>query len=260
MKKLIAYLVILVITLCTLSACNYVSYDEVYDKGYHAGYSAASDKHRSSPETAPTTSPSSSKADEILAKYGITEIRGSENTVSPTTSDQSTGSAEADAILEKYGVTQVRGSESTIPTSDGSEADKFIEKWTGGPTSYTPPVSGTILSGKEYYGSEITVKADGKSHYVVSLRNSSGIERMSFFVRAGHTVTVGVPSEYLYVYFASGNVWYGYGEGLMFGEDTVYSKDDDLLDFTNYTYEYTLYPVYNGNFSQTPCDESEFFK
>ena len=121
------------------------------------------------------------------------------------------------------------------------------------------PASGTILSGTEYYGSEITITADGSSSYVVSLKDYSGLEKVTFFVRAGDTVTVGVPEEYLYVYFASGTSWYGYGEGLMFGEETVYSKDDDILDFEGYTWEYTLYPVYDGNFTETPSDESEFF-
>ena len=221
MKKRIAFFIILVITLWALSACNDGSYDEGYADGYDAGYYAAAIRYRNEPSDS-----GSSKADEILAKYGISQIRGSEN---------------------------------TTPTSGGSIADDFIEKWNGGPSSYAPPASGTILSGTEYYGSQITVTADSSSHYVVSLKNSSGVERLSFFVKSGDTVTVGVPSEYLYVYFASGTVWYGYGEGLMFGKETVYSKDDDLLDFTNYTYEYTLYPVYNGNFSETPCDESEFF-
>lgn len=131
------------------------------------------------------------------------------------------------------------------------------------PKPINMPVSGTILSGKsgkEYYESEITVTANIGSSYVVSLKNENGVERISFFVRAGDTVTVAVPAEYLYVYFASGTSWYGYGKGLMFGDATVYSKDDDLLDFTQYTWEYTLQPVYNGNFTELPCDESEFFE
>ena len=79
---------------------------------------------------------------------------------------------------------------------------------------------------------------------------------MSFYVRAGDTVTVGVPCEYLYVYFASGDTWYGTSH--LFGEDTSYSMDDTICDFTEYTWEYTLYPVSSGNFSQTPIDEDEF--
>lgn len=121
------------------------------------------------------------------------------------------------------------------------------------------PSSGTILAGMEYYQSSITVTADRTSSYVVSLKTISGDLRLAFFVRAGETVTVGVPAEYLCVYFASGDIWYGYGKGLMFGEDTVYSKDDMAQDFVNYTWEYTLYPVYDGNFTEEPSNENEFF-
>lgn len=126
-----------------------------------------------------------------------------------------------------------------------------------GPVPQPEPASGTILSGTEHIkGSEITVTASGSSACVVKLKNSVGATRLSFYVRAGATVTIGVPAEYLYVYFASGNTWYG--EEHIFGEDTYYSKDDKLLDFTNYSWEYTLYPTYNGNFSETPIDAEEF--
>ena len=122
------------------------------------------------------------------------------------------------------------------------------------------PESGTILTGKEYnYCSKITVTASHGASYVVSLRTYSGEERLSFFVKSGETVTVGVPAEWLQVYFASGSDWYGYGKGLMFGDETCYSKDDELLDFYSYEWEYTLYPVYDGNFSETPIQENDFF-
>lgn len=127
------------------------------------------------------------------------------------------------------------------------------------PKQITKPASGTILSGKEYSGSEITVIADSTYDYVVSLKDSYGTEYVAFYVRAGDTVTIGVPANYLYAYFASGTNWYGYGRGLMFGEDTDYTKDDEMLDFTEYSYEYTLYPVNDGNFSESPSDEDEFF-
>ena len=127
------------------------------------------------------------------------------------------------------------------------------------PRKTTKPASGTILSGAEYDGSEITVTASSSYDYVVSIKNILGKEYVSFYVRAGDTVTIGVPAEYLYVYFASGKDWYGFGKGLMFGKNTVYSKDKEKLDFTDYTWEYTLYPISNGNFSETPSDESEFF-
>lgn len=124
-------------------------------------------------------------------------------------------------------------------------------------TPVSEPRSGAILSGREGYdGSELTITASGGEACVVKLKTASGVERMSFYVRAGDTVTVGVPAEYLYVYFASGDTWYGMT--YLFGERTSYSMDDDLRDFTEYTWEYTLYPVTNGNFSETPIDASDF--
>ena len=119
------------------------------------------------------------------------------------------------------------------------------------------PISGTILSGKEIYGeSELTIIASSSESYLIKLKTQSGITRLSFYVRAGDTVTVGVPDEELYVYFASGNVWYGMDH--LFGENTSYSMDDEVKDFWQYTYEYTLYPVTNGNFSETPIDPEDF--
>lgn len=119
------------------------------------------------------------------------------------------------------------------------------------------PRSGEILSGVEdYYGSAITISASGGESCVVKLKTPSGITRLSFYVRAGDTVTVGVPCEYLYVYFASGSTWYGTEH--LFGKRTSYSMDDELLDFSEGTWKYTLYPVSSGNFSETPIDADEF--
>ncbi len=119
------------------------------------------------------------------------------------------------------------------------------------------PANGAILSGYEDFdGSEITITAPYNSACVVKLKTSSGVERLSFYVKPGATVTVGVPAEYLYVYFATGKTWYGNEH--LFGNDTSYSKDDDLLDFARNTWSYTLHPVTDGNFSQTPIDENEF--
>lgn len=119
------------------------------------------------------------------------------------------------------------------------------------------PASGVILTGHRYDNqSEITVTADSQNSYVVKLKRVDGSDILSFYVQAGDTVTVPVPSKQMYVYFASGTTWYG--KDYLFGEDTFYSKDDELLDFSQYTFSYTLYPVTNGNFSETPIDASEF--
>lgn len=121
----------------------------------------------------------------------------------------------------------------------------------------TEPISGAILTGFEYtQESEITISASKIESCVVKIKDKSGTTRLTFYVRAGETVTVGVPSENLYVYFASGKTWYGLAN--LFGEETSYSMNDDIQDFSKYTWEYTLYPVTNGNFTQTPIDADEF--
>ena len=132
---------------------------------------------------------------------------------------------------------------------DGYAALKPVER----------PASGTILAGKKGSDSEIKVTADTSEDYVVSLKDKRGTERVVFYVRAGTTVTIKVPAEELRVYFACGEEWYGYGMGLMFGDNTNYFKDDEMIDFAEYSIEYTLYPVEDGNFSETPSNEEEFF-
>lgn len=119
------------------------------------------------------------------------------------------------------------------------------------------PASGQIISGMEVEGeSQITVTSESNEACLVKLKTTGGATEMEFYVRAGDTVTVGVPYKLLYIYFASGSSWYGSEE--LFGENTDYSKDDTVCNFDEYTYTYTLYPVADGNFSQTPIDAEEF--
>ena len=171
-------------------------------------------------------------------------------------------------VTDTASQTEISDTSSRTATSDTSASDapsaavKEPKDEPEAPKAIAKPKSGTILSGKEATSagrSEITVTADSDASYVVSLRSSNGTERVTFFVRAGETVTVGVPAEILYAYFASGKQWYGYGRSLMFGKDTVYSKDDQPLNFYKYTWEFLLQETPNGNFSETPIIEDEFF-
>ena len=126
-----------------------------------------------------------------------------------------------------------------------------------GLTPVAEPRSGEILSGKKYTGnSEITIKASGSESCAVKLKTNSGAERLCFYVRAGDTVTVSVPKEYLYVYFASGSTWYG--EEHLFGERTSYQKTPGTKDFVNYTWEFTLYKVSDGNLTLDTIDKDDF--
>lgn len=154
--------------------------------------------------------------------------------------------------LVNLGVFEKRDNSSTdvtTKTSYSSDADVL--------SKVDEPKSGTILSGYEdSSGSKITVTAPGGYSCVVKLKTESGTERLSFYVRAGDTATVGIPAEHLYIFFASGKDWYGTTH--LFGESTSYSMDKEPCDFNNYTCEYTLQPAINGNFSQTIIDEEDF--
>ena len=115
------------------------------------------------------------------------------------------------------------------------------------------------MAGKASGKSEITVTASNDRDYVVVLKDTNGKEKLAFYIRAGETATMDVPAMYMDVYFASGTDWLGYKKGLMFGESTGYSKDDETMNFKEYTWEYTMTPVTNGNFSETPSTADEFF-
>lgn len=137
------------------------------------------------------------------------------------------------------------------------------EKSSSTPATEKEPINGAVLYGKRqpHTGAMITVNASDDQAVVVLLKSPGGVPKFAFYVRAGKTITISVPKNTLNAYFASGNSanWCGYGEGKMFGNSTVYSKDDHLLHLSQYTYTYTLYPVTDGNFEQTPIDEDDFF-
>lgn len=118
------------------------------------------------------------------------------------------------------------------------------------------PVSGTAFIGKDLpVHSELTITTSS-SHCYIKLKNKNFQDVYSFFVRANDSVAVPVPSGQYYVFFASGKEWYGIDS--LFGDGTSYSKDDEICDFENYTWEYTLTESVNGNFSETPISSDEF--
>ncbi len=119
------------------------------------------------------------------------------------------------------------------------------------------PQNGQVFIGSELYrNSELTIHGSDSYNCYVKLKSTIGNDVFSFFVRAGKSVTVSVPSDYYYVYFSYGKDWYG--TKYIFGPNTTYSKDDEICDFKNYTWEYTLYSSYDGNFTETPVSAEEF--
>lgn len=133
----------------------------------------------------------------------------------------------------------------------------IIQDSNPGLTPIEEPKSGTILSGQSFFDiHELTITAPNNESCVVKLKSKATEDCLSFYVRAGDTVTINVPDRYLYVYFASGTTWYG--EEHLFGNGTNYYMDDKIIDFVNYSWEYILRPVDDGNFDKTPIDSEDF--
>lgn len=119
------------------------------------------------------------------------------------------------------------------------------------------PASGTVFIGRELScESSLTINSKSDKSCYIKLKNAHAEDVYSFFVQAGDSIAVPVPVGQFYVYFSYGSNWYGTEH--VFGPETTYAKDDELLDFENYYWEYTLYPTANGNFTETPIDPNEF--
>ena len=124
------------------------------------------------------------------------------------------------------------------------------------PKPVPEPESGTILSGyAPADASEITVILEPTGSAVVMLKDISDRVLLSFYVRGGDTVTVGVPEEMMFVHFAGGTTWYG--EDLLFGEDTFYQQDETLTDFTQYSWTYDIDPMKKNDFSYDEPEEKD---
>lgn len=141
--------------------------------------------------------------------------------------------------------------------SDGTETEPRVCKICSTMEPLAIPENGQVFIGSDLYkSSELSIISSTERSCYIKLKGSSGIDVFSFFVRAGSSVTVPVPAGHYYVYFSYGDEWYGTEH--LFGPETTYAKDDELHDFKNYKWEYTLKPIYDGNFSETPIDEEEF--
>lgn len=119
------------------------------------------------------------------------------------------------------------------------------------------PASGQVFIGADLYcESYLTITCSSNESCYIKLKDEGKNDVFSFFVRSGDTVEVPVPAETLYAYFSYGKDWYG--PEYVFGPGTSYGMDDEPLDLYNYEYTYTLQPVTDGNFSETPIDADDF--
>ncbi len=104
--------------------------------------------------------------------------------------------------------------------------------------------------------SSICVHAPSTSNcFVIIKRSSTGKILDRFFVRAGETVDTYCPNGTLDIYFTFGDDWYG--PDYLFGEDTRCQVDREIEFSQTLYYEYTLYPVSDGNLTMPTVSMEE---
>ena len=187
----------------------------------------------------------------------IGAIAGGDGSGSDTGTDETTpsfddiytgeDSSEVDSTLEDYDAT----------ADDSTEAEPVEVDPDADLTEQPEPGNGEVLMGGDLETwSTITITAADDESCYVKLKDESENDVFAFYVQAGQTAEVGVPAGQLYIYFAQGETWYGTED--LFGSNTDYSKDPEILDCDNYTYTYTLHAVSGGNFSTEDIGEGEF--
>jgi hypothetical protein len=103
---------------------------------------------------------------------------------------------------------------------------------------------------------EINTEVGG--NYLIKLQNTTNTNKfITIFIHGGRTTNASIPlGEYILKY-AFGYKWYGYEH--LFGEETAYSKADDVFEFTqDMKWTVTLYAVVGGNLSTSDINPEEF--
>jgi len=105
------------------------------------------------------------------------------------------------------------------------------------------------------------VAAQGSHFFLKLVDVATRQPAMSVFVRSGETVEVEAPLGTFEVRYASGDTWFG--DELLFGSETAYSKADKLFTFEIVGsqvrgFTITLYKVAHGNLSTSRIRASEF--
>lgn len=121
------------------------------------------------------------------------------------------------------------------------------------------PETGATNKPNLYGDPPLQIKTNPGSHYWVKIVNAYNEreEVVSYFIRGGETLDVNLPMGSYVVKYAYGDTWYGREH--LFGENTGYSKADEVLEFyRNQGYVIELIQQLNGNLHTTAIDESQF--
>ena len=113
-----------------------------------------------------------------------------------------------------------------------------------------------VLDGSEWGDSRISVSASSNGSAYVKVLNPDGSTQATFFVRAGETGAIEVPSGTYVVHFAQGKTWYGPED--RFGSKTAYGKDDEVELPYGTEIQYSLTLTTFGNFSMDHLSEEDF--
>ena len=116
-------------------------------------------------------------------------------------------------------------------------------------TPQTMPANGKVFycSTTDRPSSFKVTNSGSSNYYMKFVKAGTNTTVITFFVRANSTVEIDMPAGNLELRYACGSTWYG--EKNLFGEKTAYAKDEEYYDFSNYTWEISLYT--SNNYGQT---------
>jgi len=101
----------------------------------------------------------------------------------------------------------------------------------------------------------------GSNYFIKLVNANTGVAEEFLFIRGGDRLEVQMPLGTYEMRYASGDVWYG--EVLLFGPTTSYSRVDAPFEFRESAYQYEgytieLYVQANGNLDMDPIPASQF--
>ena len=143
---------------------------------------------------------------------------------------------------------------SEIDTSDIKQEPNYPEQ----PLPNTGDTDNPDLNGI----APLEIKTSSGANYWVKIDEANTNQHVvSYFIRSGETLNVQMPLGSYSIKYATGQKWYG--PEYLFGDDTAYSKADNLFNFESNGYEtngYTLELIMqeNGNLQTENIDKGQF--
>lgn len=151
-------------------------------------------------------------------------------------------------------------SKSTSYSSTSSYSSTTTPKPTATLTPQTMPANGKVFycSTTDRPSSFKVTNSGSSNYYMKFVKAGTNTKVITFFVRAYSTVEIDMPAGNFELRYAYGSTWYG--ESKLFGENTGYAKDEEYYDFSNYTWEISLYTTSNAGESMDVeyIDANEF--